>query len=121
MLKRLMSEALRYAALLMIIAAGAEAQQPLECVFTDVPIVAGRTPVRAQHINELRNCLRRVLQELNDRVIPPPPPAPCEIDLGTLSGTSTVTGRWDGNCPYVYAGRGFGRVYRFNLSQEARV
>ena len=52
---------------------------------------------------------------------PPPTTTSCSTDLETVSGTSAITGRWDGSCPEIYGSHGFGRTYRFNLSREARV
>ena len=44
------------------------------CTWTDNPIVAGQTPIKAQHLNEIRTCLDAVLA--NWPVGPPPPPPP---------------------------------------------
>ena len=35
--------------------------QPPTCAWTDNPIVSGQTPIKAQHINELRACLDAIL------------------------------------------------------------
>ena len=59
-----------------VVAAGsgpAYAQAPI-CSWTDNPIVAGRTPIKAQHLNEIRGCLDAILANWPDTVGPPPPP-----------------------------------------------
>ena len=43
------------------------------CTWTDNPIVAGETPIRAEHINEIRACIDRIL---GGGTVPPPPPPP---------------------------------------------
>ena len=51
----------------------AAAQGNVSCgSWTDDPIVSGSTPLRAEHINEIRGCLDRIIQILN--ITPPPPP-----------------------------------------------
>ena len=105
--------------LLLLIAVPAAAQ--VECRFTDNPIVAGQTPIRARHINELRNCLDLVLDALNQQVPPRPSGGRCEEDLGMVTGVVTRNGSWDGSCPEGGGSSHFGRVYRFTLSQPAAV
>lgn len=43
------------------------------CTWTDNPIRAGQTPIKAEHINEIRACIDRIL---GGGVTPPPPPPP---------------------------------------------
>ena len=51
----------------------AAAQENVSCgSWTDDPIVSGSTPLRAEHINEIRGCLDRIIRILN--ITPPPPP-----------------------------------------------
>ena len=48
------------------------AQDPLTCrAWTDTPVVAGSTPLKAQHINELRACLERIIQHLGVTPVDP--------------------------------------------------
>ena len=63
----------------LTVVAIASAQDTVSCPpWTDNPIVSGQTPIRAQHINELRTCFDRVLEALNRRV---PPPLPLPLPL----------------------------------------
>jgi hypothetical protein len=41
--------------------------------WTDHPAVAGETPIRAAHINEIRECLTLIMHRLG--LVPPPPPS----------------------------------------------
>ncbi len=46
----------------------------------------------------------------------------CTNDLGTISGTVTRNGSWDGNCPSVHYSNGeYARYYSFTLSAGASV
>jgi hypothetical protein len=50
----------------------AAAQDPLTCrAWTDDPVVSGSTPLKAQHINELRACLERIIQHLGVTPVDP--------------------------------------------------
>ena len=70
----------------------AAAQENVSCgSWTDDPIVSGSTPLRAEHINEIRGCLDRIIQILN---ITPPPPPPDE----TVTLTQAVV---YSSCPTV--------------------
>ena len=90
--------------------------------WTDNPIVGGQTPIRAQHINELRTCLDLVLGALNAIPPPPPPGGSCTEDLGTLTtGQVTRTGSWNGSCLARGGSSEFSRFYTFTLSQDATV
>ena len=52
-------------ALFVLVPLSAAAQDPLTCrAWTDNPIVSGSTPLRAEHINEIRACLERIIQHL---------------------------------------------------------
>ncbi len=44
---------------LLLTATGANAQT-VPCTWTDDPIVAGETPIKAEHINEIRRCLEAI-------------------------------------------------------------
>ena len=61
--------------------------QQITCNWTDNPIVAGQTPIRAEHINEIRACIDRILAG-GGTVTPPPPPPP------TGGRTSFGPGQW---------------------------
>ena len=50
------------------------AQAPVSCTWTDHPIVAGQTPLKAVHLNELRACLAAILDNWPEKTIPPAPP-----------------------------------------------
>ncbi len=39
----------------------AAAQAPFTCSWTDNPIVAGQTPIKAEHLNEIRACLDSII------------------------------------------------------------
>ena len=46
----------------------------------------------------------------------------CTNDLGTVSGTVTRRGSWDGSCPGVhYSGTYYARYYSFTLNQSASI
>ena len=54
------------AALFVLVPLSADAQAELTCrAWTDNPIVSGATPLRAQHINEIRACLERIIEHLS--------------------------------------------------------
>lgn len=62
-------------AVLVLCPLSANAQEPVSCgPWTDNPIVAGSTSLKAQHLNEIRACLDLLVRILN--VAPPPPPPP---------------------------------------------
>ena len=70
-------------ALVLLGASQADAQ--VTCNWTDNPIVAGQTPIKAEHINELRACIDGILGS-GGTTIPVDPP----VDTGTpwrASGT----------------------------------
>ena len=59
-------------AFVVLVPLSATAQDPLTCrAWTDTPIVAGSTPLKAQHINELRACLERIIQHLGVTPVDP--------------------------------------------------
>lgn len=56
----------------VLVPLSAAAQDPLTCrAWTDNPIVSGSTPLRAEHINELRACLDRIIQHLSVTPVDP--------------------------------------------------
>ena len=59
--ERTMRTTLTAAATLAVLLAAGPAEGQVTCTFTDDPIVAGETPIRAEHINEIRDCLKRLL------------------------------------------------------------
>ena len=105
------------------LAGPAGAQNALTCApWTDNPIVSGQTPIRADHINELRTCLELVLDVLRGSPPPPPPGASCTDTLGTVTGPVTRTGSWDAGCPSAHFTDGrLARYYSFTLDQSASV
>ena len=59
-------------AFVVLVPLSAAAQDPLTCLaWTDTPIIAGSTPLKAQHINELRACLERIIQHLGVTPVDP--------------------------------------------------
>ena len=56
---------------------------------------------------------------------PPPPPPPagtqCDSSLGTLSGATSRSGSWTGDCESSVPGRGYARYYSFTLTSNAEV
>lgn len=59
-------------ALFVLVPLSAAAQDPLTCrAWTDNPIVSGSTPLRAEHINEIRACLERIIQHLGVMPVDP--------------------------------------------------
>ena len=82
-------------AFVVLVPLSAAAQDPLTCrAWTDNPIVSGSTPLKAQHINELRVCLERIIQHLG--VMPVDP-------VGDISVTEVIKeGCWIGEvCIYA--------------------
>ena len=59
----------------------ATAQAPVSCSWTDNPIVAGGTLIKAQHLNEIRSCLDSILANWPAVGLPPPPPPPGGADV----------------------------------------
>ena len=60
----------------------ASAQETVSCgPWTDNPIVAGSTSLKAQHLNEIRACLDLIVRILNVAPPPPPPPPSGAIEL----------------------------------------
>ena len=57
-----------------IVAGVGPAEAQVICTWTDNPLVAGETPIRAAHINEIRACIDRILA--GGETLPPPPPPP---------------------------------------------
>ena len=52
--------------------AAQDAQDPLTCrAWTDNPVVGGSTPLKAEHINEIRACLERIIQHLGVMPVDP--------------------------------------------------
>ena len=83
-------------ALFVLVPLSAAAQDPLTCrAWTDNPIVSGSTPLRAQHINELRACLERIIQHLGVTPVDP---------VGGITVTDILhePGRF-GGITYIYA------------------
>lgn len=70
-----MRTTLTSAATLAVLLAAGLAEGQVTCTFTDDPIVAGETPIRAAHINEIRDCLKRLLA--GAPVLPVPPVDQC--------------------------------------------
>lgn len=64
-----MRTTLTAAATLAVLLAAGPAEGQVTCTFTDDPIVAGETPIRAEHINEIHDCLKRLLT--GGTVVPP--------------------------------------------------
>ena len=62
------------AACAAIVAVVVPAEAQVTCTWTDNPLVAGETPIKAAHINEIRACLDRILA--GGGTPPPPPPPP---------------------------------------------
>ena len=50
-----------------------------------------------------------------------PPAGECTEQLGTVDGTVTVTGRWDGRCSSVDKPGHYARFYTFTLDQQSAV
>ena len=63
---------------------------PVSCSWTDNPIVAGQTPVRAEHINEIRACLDAIIANWPGTGDPPPPPPPPGLRTSFGAGTWRV-------------------------------
>ena len=109
-----------------LFAATPVAAQQLSCAWTDDPIVAGRTPIRAQHINELRDCLNRVLDTLNRSPLPPPPtyctgPLPLSsVEKDHAKHSISFGSVWRTNCPSLYITDGLARFYSFTVSVGSR-
>ena len=94
--------------------------------WTDNPIVGGQTPIRAQHINELRTCLDLVLGALTATPPPPPPPPPgadsCSENLGTVPfGTVVREGELTAQCDSANLPDRYAKYYSFTLAQQAWV
>ena len=108
----------------LTIAVSASAQGTVQCPpWTDNPIVSGQTPIRAQHINELRACLDLVMDALSrSGPLPPPAGSSCTNNLGTVAASVTRDGSWDGSCSSVHFSNGrFARYYSFTLNQQTSV
>ena len=59
-------------AFVVLVPLSAAAQGPLTCrAWTDDPVVSGSTPLRAQHINELRACLEQIIRHLGVTPVDP--------------------------------------------------
>ena len=58
------------ATLAAVLLAAGPAEGQATCTFTDDPIVADETPIRAEHINEIRDCLKQLLA--GGTTVPPP-------------------------------------------------
>lgn len=60
-------------ALSLVVPLSAAAQEgPLTCrAWTDNPVVAGSTPLRAEHINEIRACLEQIIRHLSVTPVDP--------------------------------------------------
>lgn len=63
---------------------------PVSCSWTDNPIVAGQTPIRAEHINEIRACLDAIIANWPGTTDPPPPPPPPGLLTSFGAGTWLV-------------------------------
>ncbi len=98
----------------------AAAQTAPTCSWTDNPIVAGQTPIKAEHVNEIRACLDSILANWPVTTPPPPPPeGSCTDNLGLVSGTVTRSGFFESGCPSAHLGDKFARYYTFMLTQES--
>ena len=70
----------------LVLLAASQADAQVTCNWTDNPIVAGQTPIKAEHINELRACIEGILGGGGGTIPPVDPP----VDTGTpwrASGT----------------------------------
>ena len=97
------------------------AQAQPTCTWTDNPIVAGQTPIKAQHINEIRACLDAVIANWPDspEPPPPPPPPPSGFNAGTWRvGVDVQPGRYftspPASCEWARAGC-YWCSYRYGL------
>ena len=87
----------------LVWAAPADAQ--VTCTWTDHPIIAGQTAIKAEHINEIRECIDRILAA-----------------GGTIpdSGRGDVDPTYVLDCPYSLGGDGFRVCYADGYEADAQ-
>lgn len=91
------------AVVVLVWAAPADAQ--VTCTWTDNPIIAGQTAIKAEHINEIRECIDRILAA--GGTIPDP-------GRGDVDPTSVL------DCPYSLDGDGFRVCYADGYEADAQ-
>ena len=93
-------------------------RRPVSCLWTDNPIVAGQTPIKAAHLNEIRACLDAILTNWPD-VVPPPsdhPPIQAYPSCATMHTAGWTLGVNRNGGTYDDAGWNAAEIQTYNLN-----